>query len=234
MKRREYNINAKLNRPKLSWKKQLKNELGSFFTSKMFIFIIVLSIIVYFMLDKITELGLSLCGAIFCMLLVRAAHDKFIFPIPSLLIRLPTALAIPIGVLFFEKALYYEGWCLFFVCLSYMFDLVMMERFEIKEEMHGEHQHLKEHHDDHGHGHGHGHDSHGHHDSHSKHKASREEKHAKSFWKQFLDGCGFVDAGDFSGAFAGPKYEGDPRALIYDVFCCQICDEPAPAPRDIF
>eukprot|EP00494_Astrolonche_serrata_P023038 UN23295 len=59
MKRREYNINAKLNRPKLSWKKQLKNELGSFFTSKMFIFIIVLSIIVYFMLDKITELGVE-------------------------------------------------------------------------------------------------------------------------------------------------------------------------------
>ena len=44
-----------------------------------------------------------------------------------------------------------------------------------------------------------------------------------------MDTCGFVDK-EYQGAFGGHQYEGDPRSLIYDVFCCQICDEPAHAP----
>ena len=87
-------------------------------------------------------LGVSLCIAILMMLLIRAAHDKFIFPVQSMCIRIPTALLIPLGTLYVDNALNYMYWCAGFVVLSWIFDLTIMEHLEVKKPHEDEAAHM--------------------------------------------------------------------------------------------
>ena len=77
-------------------------------------------------------LGLCLCGSILSMLVIRASHDKFVFPVASMAIRIPAAVALPLGVLLFDNTMDYMIWCLAFTILSWSFDLVIMESLELK------------------------------------------------------------------------------------------------------
>jgi len=90
-------------------------------------------------------LGVSLCGAILCMLLIRAAHDKFIFPVQSMCIRIPTAILIPLGTLYIDNAMSYMYWCAGFVVLSWIYDLTIMEHIEIKKPHEDEAAHIGDH-----------------------------------------------------------------------------------------
>jgi len=147
-------------------------------------------------------LGVSLCIAILMMLLIRASHDKFIFPVQSMCIRIPTALLIPLGTLYVDNALNYMYWCAGFVVLSWIFDLTIMEHLEVK----------KPHEDE---------------AAHMDHKDGQNDGACGAI----ADICGFVDK-EYQGAFHGPIHEGDPRQLITDILTGRIWKEPAPAPAD--
>lgn len=147
-------------------------------------------------------LGLCLMGAILSMLVIRASHDKFVFPVASMAIRVPAAVALPLGVLLFDNTMDYMIWCLAFTILSWAFDLLIMESLELKKPPIEEEKH------------------HGHSDG------------PKNVCDQLASICGFVDMGAYEGAFHGPKHEGDPRQLITDVVFCRILEEPAPAPHE--
>jgi len=81
-------------------------------------------------------LGISLAGAILTMLMIRTAHKKFIFQNwVSFAMRIPTLVLIPVGVYVCNTANWYCAWCLALTVLSWVWDLTIMEDFEIDAEI---------------------------------------------------------------------------------------------------
>jgi len=144
-------------------------------------------------------LGFCAFLAICSMLMIRSAHDKFIFPIQSLMIRLPTALMIPIGSFFIKPTVGYVLWVFGFVAISWVYDLTIMESLEIKKRLY---------------------------DFHEEHLARQEP--SGSFADKCITVCGCDDK-EFAGAFHGPKHEGGLWLFIMDVVLCRLIEEPRSA-----
>jgi len=104
-------------------------------------------------------LAISMAGAVIMLLLIRTAHDKYIFSIVSCL-RIPPTVLMAISGRYIEDSVALVVWCCVMVFCLYLIDELLLDKYEVKEvyknQSHG-----------HGHGgHGHGGGDHGGHGGH--------------------------------------------------------------------
>jgi len=74
-------------------------------------------------------LGISLCCALMCMYVIRAAHNKFILPLQSVILRFGAALFIPFGATFLTAPISFVTFCFVMVFVNFVLDYVFTNVF---------------------------------------------------------------------------------------------------------
>jgi len=86
-------------------------------------------------------LATCVAGSLACMLMIRLAHDKFVFH-PYGLIRIPVIGGVVYGAAFLEDANALSAWNAVGIFLIYAIDHFVLDRYETKKEEEGPHQRL--------------------------------------------------------------------------------------------